>query len=156
MKNGSSSDPDHSLWGLIRMTNDAAYKVRYRELSKFGISTIESRVLRIIQTLDVPVTPSEITRRIIRAPHSVSGLLNRMEKEGLVKKTRDLEKKNMVRVSLTKKGLQAYRRSLELKSIRRILSGLSDEQRQQLASCLEILLKRSLKELGLKRELPFP
>jgi DNA-binding MarR family transcriptional regulator len=44
----------------------------------------------------------------VREPHTITKLLHRMEKVGLVTKTNDLEKKNMVGVSITEKGQQAY------------------------------------------------
>jgi DNA-binding MarR family transcriptional regulator len=79
-----------------------------------------------------------------------------MEKEGLVRKTKDLERKNLIRVSLTEKGQQAYYQSSRLESVHRIMSSLSEEERQQLSSCLETLRDRALKELGMEQRPPFP
>lgn len=39
----------------------------------------------------------------------MSGLLDRMEKQGLVRKVNDLERKNPIRVAVTEKGEEAYR-----------------------------------------------
>jgi len=73
-----------------------------------------------------------------------------------VRRTRDLEKKNLVRISLTDKGKQAYELSSDIKVIPRILSSLSEEQRQQLITCLEIVRAKAFEELGIKKEPPFP
>ena len=147
MKNNSSVDKDYSLWVLLHQTTDAALRARQKELDQFDISVIEVGVLVAIQTIGKEATPSEISRRIFREPHSVSALLNRMEKKGLVKRTQDLDRKNLVRVSITEKGRQAYDKSTGRKSIHNIISSLSEEERRQLRSCLEKLRIESFKGL---------
>ncbi|MFC1993668.1 MarR family winged helix-turn-helix transcriptional regulator [Chloroflexota bacterium] len=146
-QNFKCTDEDNSLWVLLSQTRDALYKAREKELSKFGISTTQAAAMLVIKQAKGPVTPSEIARWLFREPHSVSGMLSRMEADGLIKKTKDLGKKNMVRVTLTEKGRAAYRQSKELEPFHAIFSSLSDEQRSQLKSSLSILLKRSLEEL---------
>jgi len=147
-------DGDYNLWVLLHQTTDATLRARQKELDQFGISVVEVGVLEIIQTSDEEVTPSEISRQIFREPHTVSALLNRMEKKGLLTKTKDLDRKNMVRVSITEKGQQAYDNSTERKSIYRILSSLSEEERPQLRSCLEKLRNKAFKELTEERKPP--
>ena len=79
-----------------------------------------------------------------------------MEKAGLVKKSKDLPKKNMVRITITERGQQAYKKSLEAGSISRIMSALSEEKHQQLRSCLEALREKGITEIGVDiDELPF-
>jgi len=141
------NDEDYNLWVLLHQTTDAVLRARQKELDQFGISVIEVGVLVVTQAIGEKATPSEISRRIFREPHTVSALLNRMEKRGLVKKTHDLDRKNLVRVSITDKGQQAYHKSTMRKSIRKIMSSLSEEERQQLRSCLEKLRNKAFKEL---------
>jgi DNA-binding MarR family transcriptional regulator len=140
-------DKDYNLWVLLHQTTDAVIKARQKELDQFDISFIEVGVLVVIQAIGEKATPSEISRRILREPHTVSALLNRMEKRGLVRKTQDLDRKNLVRVSITEKGRQAYDKSTRRKSIRKIISSLSEEERQQLRSCLEKLRSEAFKGL---------
>jgi DNA-binding MarR family transcriptional regulator len=71
-----------------------------------------------------------------------------MEKQGLVKRVKDLARKNRVRVVLTAKGRRLYNQTRRLDSIRSIVSSLSDEERQQLELCLRTLVKRGLEEIG--------
>jgi len=147
MKNRLSVDEDYNLWVLLHQTTDAVLRARQKELDQYSISFIEVGVLVVIQAIGEKATPSEISRRIFREPHSVSALLNRMEKRGLLTKTQDLDRKNMVRVSITEKGRQAYDKSTRRKSIYRIISSLSEEDCQQLRSCLEKLRNKAFKEL---------
>src|SRR4030042_5989847 len=106
-----STDQDYNLWVLLRQTRDAMVKARGRELEKYGISSIQAAVLFTIQAIGAEATPAEISRRLVREPHSVSGLLNRMEKQGLITRVKDLPKRNMVRVVMTNKGREAYEQS---------------------------------------------
>jgi len=79
-----------------------------------------------------------------------------MEREGLVRKVKDLDRKNLVRVAITEKGHQVYRQSTKIESIRKVLSSLSKEEQQQLMSYLETLRDKALEELGVKSKPPFP
>ena len=156
MKADMPADPEYELWVLLHQACDAMIRARENELRETGISRMQAAVLFIIKAIDGPATPAEISRWLFREPHTVFGLLKRMEKQGLVRRTKDLERRNMIRVTITEKGEEAYRRSRKLKVIRMILSGLSPEQRDNLKLYLETLRKRALKELGVKHQLPFP
>ena len=150
MKKLSSNDIVYDLWVLLRRTSHVIWKVRERELAQYGIAATQAGVLHIVQAIGRKATPAEISRRLLREPHSVSGLLARMEREGLIRKVKDLNRKNLVRVELTKKGRQAYNQSTKRESIRSIMSSLSDQEQQQLVSYLRTLCARTLKELGYK------
>lgn len=157
MKSSSHVDEDFKLWVLLGQASDAVPKARQKELDQYGISTMQAAVLFVIQAIGNEATPAEISRWLFRESHSVSALLNRMEKEGLVRKTNDLDRKNLVRVSITEKRQQAYDKSTKRKSIRKIMSSLSEDERQQLRSCLEKLRNRALRELRMDRKPPpFP
>src|SRR5512137_2181453 len=104
----SYSDEDHDLWMLLTHTRYAIYRSREKELQRYGVSPEQVGVLFIIQALDNRATPSEIARFILRQPHTVSALIERMAEKGFVKKDHDLDKRNLVRVSLTDKGQRVY------------------------------------------------
>ena len=152
-------NPDYQLWMLIAQMREAGYKARKKELHPFGLLPRQAAALGAIQAINAIngwATPAQISRRLFREPHSITELLNRMERVGLIRKTKDLDKKNLVRVSLTEKGQQALDLSMKRGSIYRIMSSLSEEQRQQLTSCLRILLDKALEELRMDRTPPFP
>ncbi len=148
MRDFLSVDPDYALWILLRRTSHVVWKVRERELGQYGLSAVKTGVLRIVQVIGRKATPAEISRYLLREDHSVSGLLSRMEKEGLVTKVKDLDKKNRVRIVLTEKGHKAYYQAMKGGSIHNIMSALSDEERQQFMSCLEKIRDKAFKELG--------
>ena len=99
MRNSSSVKEDFTLWVLLRQAKDAVFKATGKELSRYGISPEQAGVLSIVQSLDNKATPAEISRWLLREPHTVSGILSRMEKKGLLRKTTDLDRKNLVRVT---------------------------------------------------------
>jgi len=71
--------------------------------------------------------------------------------------TKDLHRKNLVRVSMTEKGEEAYKLAMKRKVLQKIISSLSAEQHKQLTSCLEVLRDSGLKETGIEpRKLLFP
>ena len=149
MKNSSCDGLDY-VWVMLHQARDTIFKVRERELKKYAISTTKAAVLFNIEAIGYKSTPSEIARHLLRESHSVSSILDRMEKQGLVKKVKDLDRKNMVRVYMTDKGQKVYDKAAKRESICEIISCLSDEERRQLISSLKKLRNKALKQLGLE------
>ncbi len=156
MKDFLQEDEDFELWWLILGARRAMHKARARELSQYDITPEEAAVLFVVQTVGRRATPAEISRWLLRESHSISGLIQRMEKEGLVKKVKDLDRKNLVRVAMTEKGQQAYYQSTKRDSVHRIISSISKEERQHLRATLERLRDKALKEIGIAFKPPFP
>jgi DNA-binding MarR family transcriptional regulator len=153
----SAKDRDYNLWVLLHQVSDIIFNAREAELMQYGFPATQAEVLFVIKAIGDKATPAQISRMIFRRPHSVSGIIDRMVKAGLVKKTKDLHKKNLIRVTLTAKGEEAYRQALKTKSILRIMSALSVAERQKLKSLLETLWNKGLKELGIDpKEAPSP
>lgn len=154
MEDFSYRDQDGDLWKLLAQTRDAIFKARRKELHRYGITATQGAALFAIQAVGDKATPAEISRWLFREPNSISELLGRMEKQGLVRKTKNLDRKNLVRVELTEKGYQAYHRAIRQESIHKIMSSLSAEQRQILTSCLRTLRDEALGELGIEPQMP--
>jgi len=159
MKNHLPSDDDFNLWMLLNQVRHITYLAMQKEHRHYGISTMRAIVLFYIKTIETikgKATPAEISRWMLRAPHTVSSILTGMEKAGLVSKVKDPVKKSEVNVTLTEKGNQAYKQSLKRKSLGGIFSCLSAEERQQLDSSLKKLRGEALKSLTTERKAPFP
>ena len=131
------------LWSTLVRTRDAISKIRQRELKKFHVTAEQTGVLFVLLNAGESLTPAEISRRLIRDPSSVTVILNRMAAKGLIKKSRDKKRKNLIRVFLTKKGNTLYADIMQEMCITRLFSTLSDEQNRQLKTCLETLLPPS-------------
>lgn len=120
------------------------------ELAQVGLTVPQTLVLIIVQSSPEPITPMKLSRLMHREPHTISALLTRMEAQGLVKKERNLERGNWVRVSLTKKGKEAYERQLVARRVRNITECLS---KQELDALNKINGKMRAKGIGLLREM---
>jgi len=151
-----AADQDYNLWVLFRQTRDAMIKARERELAQHGISSIQAAVMFTILDIGAAATPAEISRRLVREPHSISGLLSRMEKQGLIKRVKDLPKRNMVRITLTPKGKQIYEISTQRATMHEILAVVNDAERKVLRDYLQRLRDKALKLAGIGYEMPFP
>lgn len=147
---------DYELWVLLHQTVDAMVKARDKELEPLGLTRMQNAVLYIVKTIDGPATPAEISRWLFREAQTVSGLLDRMESQGLVRRVKDLERKNQVRVALTEKGEEVFRRTRDLNVIRRILASLSQKDLDDLRAPLETLRNKALEESGVRHRFPYP
>ncbi len=154
-KHRSSLDVDYKVWVLLNQSRDSMHRAREKELRKHHISSMQAAVLFIAKSIEGKVTPSEISRWMLKAPHTTSTILSRMEKQGLVKKNREKGNGREVIISLTKKGERAYQQSEKIESVRDIVSCLSKEERQQLNSYLVRLRDASLNYTA-KNKVPFP
>lgn len=142
-----NNDDDYNLIALINQTSHAFSLARTRELSKYGLSMMRSAVLLVLQVRDNNATPTEISQWLLREPHTISALLDRMEKDGLIRRYRDMHKKNTVRVAMTQKGRWAYDKSLERETFHEVMSVLSSEEREQLRTAMAKLWLRALQEV---------
>jgi len=147
---------DYELWVILHQTADAMVRAREKELELVGLTRMQVAVLFIVKAINGPATPAEISRWMFRESHTVSELLNRMERQGLVRKTKDLERKNQVRVALTDKGEEAFRQTSSLNVIKRILSCLSQKDLDNLRAQLETLRDKALEESGVRHRFPYP
>jgi DNA-binding MarR family transcriptional regulator len=138
-------------WWLLAQARDVAFRARTRELGRYGITIEQSAVLFVIKFLkrrNLKITPGEISKRILREPDSVSKILSRMEKEGLLKKTSKLgNKRREVHIALTRKGEKSYKDSLNRNVINEIMSCLSEQDQAQLSSMLAKIIEKSLQLL---------
>jgi DNA-binding MarR family transcriptional regulator len=137
-------DRDYNLWVLLSQVRVAIMRTRATELSKYGMSTMQAGVLFAIKAVGEEATPTKISRVLLKVPHAVGAILMRMEKQGLIKRVRDLQRKNLVRAVLTEKGEEAFEQSIRREPVHEIFSSLSEEERRQLKTILLKLLDNAL------------
>ena len=150
------NDIRFGLWQLLNRTSHLMLKARQKELDKYGISIRSSAILEIIARLGKKTTPTALSRQTFVERHSISEQLARMEKEGLIVKVKDLERKNLVRVAATEKGKEVFKKTAERKSINHITSALTQEEQEQLWLLLAKLRETTMKTLGIEDREYFP
>ena len=146
-------------WTLLFQTTHAMRQVTARMFRPLGISPLELVALRIIKGSSKPIRPIDLSQLLLRKRTSMSALVNTLQKKRLVRKAKDLDRKNLVRIELTEKGEELYRQAYDIsitdQAIYRILRSLSEEQYQQLMASLEVLFEKALQELEIDYKLPF-
>ena len=138
------------LWILIAQSKDVILRARERDYARFGISNERRSILFTIYDCGGKSTPTEIARCLFREVHSVSEMLGRMEKDGLITRNK-VNGSNRVEVRLTPKGLEVFKQSLHSETDKRIFSVLDEDERKQLDYLLRKLHKRAFEELGWER-----
>jgi DNA-binding MarR family transcriptional regulator len=148
-------DQDFNLWILLAQTRALLFSAGEEELSKWNISLMQGWTIFTIKAIGDKATPAEIARWLGREPHTVSSLLSRMVAQGLVVKEKSLDKKNLVRIRLTKKGEQVYDEAIGMKPMHEIISVLTKEEHKQLKMLLGKLRDKAQQNLGRKYKLPY-
>ena len=143
------ADKDYTLFTSLRQVADIFIKIRERELLPQNLSATAAEILFLVDAMGEDVTPAKITRMILREPHSTSGILMRMETHGLIKRTKNMERKNLIRITLTPKGQKALTQAMKKEGTTDVLSRLTPEQHSKLMKSLSILKEAGKKELHL-------
>jgi len=146
---------EFKLWVMLEQAHAAVFAAREQDLAQYKLSPMKAAALYIIQSIGTEATPAEIARWILRKPHTVSGLLDRMEKDGLITKTKNLPKKNLVRVTITEKGKRALRQSFKRESLGRTFAAVPASERSKLYTQLEKIRNKGIKLSGFPKP-PYP
>ena len=129
------------LWLLLHRVHDALNLCEDSVFGEYGITTEQFRLLGAVASRGSSLRPSDLAFLLERSPNSVSMLVDRMVKAGLVKRTRDRIDRRVVNVTLTDKGKKAVETATPAgwAFIQKILSPLADKDRHVLAALLEIV-----------------
>jgi len=145
---GYSADDPFLLWALIAQTKDAILKARQRDYARFGISDDRRAILYIIVNNGGTATPVVIARNLFRELHSVTEMLKRMEKDGLVERRKGTGR-SKIEVVITPQGLDVFEQSYHNETDQRIFSVLTKQERERLSQYLWKLRSRVLEDLGI-------
>jgi DNA-binding MarR family transcriptional regulator len=145
-------DIDFELWVLLDHSRRALVRARELELSQFGITQEQAGVLHTLLDNGGSLTNAEIADIMIRQSNSVTTLVTRMEKLGLVKKTKSANDVKII-VSITPKGRSIYEK-VTTKSIHMAFSDLSIKDKQKLIKYFKHLTAKGRHLLGMDQKLP--
>lgn len=125
---------------IIHQTHDMLRSCEDKVFGEEGLTTEQYSVLTAIKFLDAPVRITDVALRLVRSTNSVSMIVDRMVRAGLLRRTRDRNDRRTVFVTITSKAeaLLETARPAGQEFIQKILSPLSYEDKQDI---LEPLLK---------------
>lgn len=147
METNKTTYGNRELWALSGQASNAMDRAADHEFRQIGVTMMQAAVLFFVKNAKKPVTPAQISRWLFRELHAVSQLLVRMENKALIRETKELERKSLVRVALTEKGEKTYQQQGEMRIISRILSSLYPKECDNLGACLKKLGMRQLRKL---------
>ena len=157
METDLSISEGNQLFGLIGTTLNAMLKARKKELEPTGLSITQTWALWSLVIMGGPTTVAEMSQVMDRDHQSMSQLLKRMEKDGLVERRKGPHKASPIAVAITDKGFQSLQRALEIgRIIDGIASCLSEGERNDLRGYLERLREKAVAETALYSHLPTP
>jgi DNA-binding MarR family transcriptional regulator len=133
----------HRDYALLRGCEDQMYGEK-------GLTMEQYATLVAIKYLNDPVRPTDVARWIGRRTNSVSMMIDRMVKAGLVRRERSKRDRRVVRLIITSKADNALKPATRAgwEFIQKIMSPLSEEDRYTLARLLEILRYETLNYLN--------
>jgi DNA-binding MarR family transcriptional regulator len=148
------NDQDINLYILLDQVDSIITNAIELEIKHLRMTQPQVRVLTMLSRENRPVTINELANWTLKEFNSVSTLINRMERKGLikkVKKTGDLK----TYVTLTEKGSNLYHKQVTERSIRLIFEKLTSEEKKQLELTLKKLRDTTRDLLGMDYRPPF-
>jgi len=128
---------------LIGKARHSLLMARQKELAPNHVSPRQANVMFIIYNLGHKATLAEIAKYTGRGVSSISIQLTRMEKDGLVKKSREIPKSVQLSFQLTEKGTKIYKTGNKMTAYRAIFAKLTEEERQLLITTLKKVIDES-------------
>ncbi len=143
-------DSYKGAWILLRQAYNLILKCEDQVFSEYGLTTEQHAVLMTIKHISEPVRPTDVARWLDRSVNSVSMIIDRMVKAGLVRRVRDRKDRRTVILTITSKAEKAFVPATVAGwgLIQEILSPLSDEDRLTLIRLLETLRDKTYDYLG--------
>jgi DNA-binding MarR family transcriptional regulator len=148
--NLESTELAWKLWRQLYQTSTLLKRCEDQTFEEHGLTTEQYAVLLSIEYLGGPARITDIAQWLERSTNSVSMLVDRMVKAGLVKRSRERGDRRVVRVAATSRGEAALKPAnvASLQLIQKIMSPLSPEDGRALFELLGTVKHEALKYLN--------
>jgi DNA-binding MarR family transcriptional regulator len=140
----SNARPDNlalKVWFITHRTRDALSKCEDRVFANYGLTSEQYSVLATMKSLKEPVRITDVARWLERSTNSVSMIIDRMVKAGLVKRMRDRVDRRAVRLVITPKAEGALKPATlaALDFVEEVTSPLSQEDKRTFVKLHEMV-----------------
>ena len=154
IRTSKKCDPEINLYILLDQADSIVTNAVELELKHLRITQPQVRILTMLSRQEQPATLEELSNWTLKEFNSVSTLINRMEKKGLIQKTKkDGELKTYI--SLTEKGSEMYHEHVTERSIHLIFDALTPEERELFKNLLLKIRNTTRDLLGMGYKPPF-
>lgn len=147
-------DANRTTWFLVRQVNNFMSRALQHSLRKQRVNPEQLIALWIWRDYPEQKTPAEISRLMSLTPQTVTGLINRMETDGLVLRVPKRKGKPFTEIKLTAKGEMVYSRGISI--LKAAFKGAPDwltaSQVETLNSLLRILRDGLAEDLHIEVE----
>src|SRR5215207_4308693 len=97
-------EPSARAWRALSAGYAASLKALEQALLPLGVGPSQFQALQVLAQGPHPVTPMRLAQALVQENQSITGLLDRMERNGWVARRRDLPDRREIRVALTDVG----------------------------------------------------
>jgi DNA-binding MarR family transcriptional regulator len=149
-----ANDPRISLHALLDRTRETIFKAVELELSQCGVSAPQVKIMHLLAQEDGAMTLGDLANGTVRELNSISTLIGRMQKKGLVKKVKK-PGDDKTYVTLSDRGKDIYNNTITERSIFLIYDALSEEEKREFTALLRKLQSKARTLLGLDYKPPF-
>ena len=139
----------HRIWVLGHNTYDVLIKSEDAMYGKAGLTHQKFVILLAIECMDDPITVSDLARWTGRNTSGTSMIVDRMERDGLVEKIRDLPDRRSVRLVMTDKGKERLIDAMKIgwELVDKLMSCLSEKELDTFAGFIMRIREKAYKEL---------
>lgn len=137
-------------WRQLYLTYSTIFKVIERAIAPTGVTLPQALALSAIRNGEGPITPSRLAQYLTQETQSVTGLIDRMERQGWVRRVRDLRDRRAIRLELTAEGAAKLEETIGPgKAItERMFADLKSEEVEQLTALLGRVYVATVERLG--------
>lgn len=138
------------LWlRLIACEGLLEHDLRTRMRERFGLTLPQFDVLAELARFDEPINMTELSKRLMVSNGNVTGVIDRLVREGLVARSRSPEDRRAHLIALTPEGGSTFRRvaAEHERWVEEALGGLDSDELEALTALLtrtQTLLKKRL------------
>jgi DNA-binding MarR family transcriptional regulator len=134
---------------LIRF-NDVATRYMAVEFMKHGSSSIRMMLMNALFLNGGSMSPTELSKRIFRTRHSITSMVDTLERQGLVQREPNPKDRRSINVTLTPEGRQLFERMVPVgyEISQRALSCLGDDEVVVLKTLLRRVREHLLEQIA--------
>jgi DNA-binding MarR family transcriptional regulator len=141
-----------AAWRQLYLTYATIFKAIERAIAPTGATLPQALALATIKAGPWPITPSRLAHYLTQETQSVTGLIDRMEKQGWVRRVRDLPDRRAIRLELTEAGEAKLAETIgpSTTTEARLFELLSPDELLSLSTLLERVYQGAVTHLGME------
>ncbi|MBI2761397.1 MAG: MarR family transcriptional regulator [Chloroflexi bacterium] len=125
-------------WRQLYLTYSVIFKAIERSIAATNVTLPQALALNTIRYGEGPMTPSRLAHYLTQETQSVTGLIDRMERQGWVRRVRDLPDRRAIRLELTEAGARKLDETVQpgYETTERMFGRLSEKETVELTRLL--------------------